>query len=227
MIDKLEFKKLFHNLRNESYALVKCPAHFPFMNAGADLDFFCRDINRVSNIIIDSLEQSLTENDKIAVKKKNNKIHLDLIRQSEIILRFDLMGSYENYKNIKLKSSFFEVVLDKSQNLSQNGVEVKVPSLLDECIIRYIEYLEFFAKVPDKLKHVDYILQNLKSVEEKNIFFDRLHYFVEIPNAKYEPKTWYNKLGEKKDYIFDLLNKSRHLINNKGVKGFIIKVFNR
>jgi len=64
-----------------------------------------------------------------------------------------------------------------------------IPSSIDDNILRYIEYQEWYGQRPDKIKHINYILEAC-TPKEKNKFLEKLHHYTELPpvEARYPVK---------------------------------------
>ena len=224
----LQFRLLFDTIENHDYVAIKLSPSFPKYTPGEDIDIFCRDIESFSRKVIAFLSQYVVDDFSIKVHKLHNKFHIDLIDKSSIHFRFDLIGEQPQYKNIRIKKSFFDVVIEGAHKKNISGFEVKVPSDVDECILRYIEYIEWFEQRPDKIKHINYIntLINV-NVLDANKIFERLYYFTSIPEKEYRPKTFFEKISEHYEFVIDVVKNSLSLIKKDGFLIFLSKVVKR
>ena len=103
------------------------------------------------------------------------------------------------------------------------GCKVRVPSQLDENIIRYIEYHEYYAQRPDKIKHIDYIQQSIKDSNiNTNDFFDKLYYYTEIP-----PTIQENINLSKSSYFIYLYKKFYVVMKQRGFKNTMILIYKK
>ena len=140
----------------------------------------------------------------------------------------DLIGNMPDYKNIKIKPSFFDVVIENAVYKEFDGFNIKVPQIGDECILRYMEYIEYFDKRPDKIKHTDYINRLVeKGLINNNIFFDRLYYYTQIPEQVYRSKSLKEKILERLKLTRTLFTKAQHLLKVKGFSALVKKVLQR
>jgi hypothetical protein len=111
--------------------------------------------------------------------------------------------------------------------LINEDLKVYIPCLIDELIIRYIEYIEWYAQRPDKIKHIDYILNYIEDLSIKNKFLNKLHYYTKIERIyKNQPKiipisisTETNKVGKSK------IKKYIEKINSYGLLGIFLVPF--
>ncbi|MCG6405529.1 hypothetical protein K6U20_12960 [Vibrio fluvialis] len=193
---EIDLLNIFKLLNEQRYCLIKIPPEFPGFNIGSDLDIFCYDIREVSRVILGELNKLINDMEyHIGIEEKNEQVHIDFKCDDKIILRFDLYSSLPNYNNIKIKDSYFVHVLENIKLVDINNVQVKTPSSIDDSIIRYIEYQEFYAQRPDKIKHIEYIEKKLAKNEVKlDEVFEKLHYFTSLPNVYEERKVSSNNM---------------------------------
>ena len=160
------------------------PDEFPEYAIGSDIDIFCYDINNIANIILQNTNQYISDKITIEIKELNKQIYVDIKEYDKIHFRFDLYGELPNYKNVKIKPCLFSSIIEHatSKSILNNELTVKVPCLIDEIIIRYIEYHEWYAQRPDKIKHINYIEKMIDlEMVDTTLFFDKLHYYTELP----------------------------------------------
>jgi hypothetical protein len=77
---------------------------------------------------------------------------------------------------------------DRKSIPSSNG-NVFVPNDEDELMLRYFEYLEWFDRRPDKIKHIDYICAQ-KDTALMQRFFENTHRYIQ-----FKPKTSHTEKG--------------------------------
>lgn len=211
---KVNLNLLFKKLESRSnFCIVKLPKEFPDYSIGSDLDFFCYDIEETARTILAFLQKFINEDLTIKIINYSNQLHIDFKDKNKLIIRFDLYGKMPVYKNILIKESLFSSIIDNSIITERAGCKVRVPSQLDENIIRYIEYHEYYAQRPDKIKHIDYIQQSIKNSNiNSNDFFEKLHYYTKLPLIL-------KKITHKSNsnYSFHLVNKFLNLIKERGV----------
>lgn len=225
---KLNFEDLFESLIDEKYAVIKLDSVFPNYLRGQDIDLFCRDIEEVSRLVISFLRPFVNEKVSISINKGIDHVHIDLKEAKQVHFRFDLLGSLPPYKNVIVKPSLFDVVIESSVEKRIGGILVKVPNDVDEGLLRYIEYLEYIASRPDKIKHAKWILDKYATNPSLNEqFFLRAHHFLSIPLAVYSKKSFLTRVGEYIAYYCELLSQSVYVIKNDGLRDFFAKAWNR
>lgn len=226
---KLKFEDLFNRCREQPYSVIKLSPSFPNYSLGDDIDIYCRDINSFATLTLGFLDAYVDSRRSVRVKEKPNKIQIDLIEKGgDIHFRFDLFAAQPPYDNVSIKPSFFDVVIETSQLESRSGVELKVPHMMDECILRYIEYTEYFGVRPDKIKHVDFINKRIDEGQlDRERLFKRLHYFVALPETYYRGKTFLEKLAESYSLMATLLGKAYHLFKAEGIGAVLKRIAHR
>ena len=170
------------------YAIIKLPPEFPDYQRGSDIDIFCMDISDVSRNILAELNGYVNEKCTVEVTTLYDgvQLHIDLLCEGKLEFRFDLYGQLPVYQHILVKPAFFESLIERRQPLTSvdGDVPVFVPSNADECLVRYMDYLELYATRPDKVKHLDYIEAQVASLDGgRQTFFVRLEHYIEIPRV--------------------------------------------
>lgn len=208
----IDFKTVFDSLIDEYYCIVKFKP-FDDIKAGDDVDIFTFDIDGTAKKIIDSFAsiKNFYDSYKVRVSKEvANKCYVDVLKKSKIYFRFDLYGSLPNYTRAKVKPGLFECCIETAKVIDASVAEgifkVKVAGNDEERILRYLEYIEWYERRPDKIKHLDYVLNSLSSEEDKKMFLDRLHYYTGFPEVKYEIRK--GKTGVIENFKF-LIQKCR------------------
>ena len=221
---KVSLNLLFKELESRpNFCIVKLPKEFPDYIIGSDLDFFCYDIEETARTILAFLQKFISEDLTIKIIHYSNQIHIDFKNQDKIIIRFDLYGRLPAYKNVLIKESLFSSIIENSIMTERGDCKVRVPSQLDENIIRYIEYHEYYAQRPDKIKHINYIQQSIKSTKiNSHDFFDKLYYYTEIP-----PTIKENINLSKSNYFIFLFKKSYRVLKQIGFKNTMILIYKR
>jgi len=176
---KVDLISLFEGLVDKNYCVIKLPKEFPEYKLGSDLDIFCYDIDDIAKVIISNLAKDFN----VKITKRAAQMYIDILDESnEIHFRFDLYGALPSYKNILINEAFFCSLIENSQIFEQDGCQVKVPCLIDETILRYIEYQEWYGRRPDKIKHISYIEDKIVDGQVNlTQFLDKLHFYTEIP----------------------------------------------
>ena len=221
----LDLSKIFTKLESTNYCIIKLPEVFPSYEIGSDLDIFCYDIQDVSKIILSNVQEFITKDLKIEITDNKTQIYIDIIHKKKIYFRFDLYGALPYYKNINIKEAFFSSVIENSSLVSKAGSKVKVPCLVDEGILRYIEYQEWYAKRPDKIKHVKYLEDKIEQNQiDINKMFDKLHYYVSIPNVEENRQVSSIDSIRYMQYVYVNLKKVIKYIQTNGFGQTFIKI---
>lgn len=221
------FDKLFLDLLKYEYVLIKAPVEFPILPIGSDLDLFTINLNILERIILSHLNALCNDNSLFKIRIINlNSSHtqIDVICEDILIVKFDLFTLNPDYKNIILKNSYFVALLNASVVINLNMIQVKVPSEIDELILRYIEYIEYYATRPDKIKHANYVYKKLSDndAEFNRLFFNRLHSYTEIPHFV-EQSTKTEKFSRLKFNI----NRLKEATKRHGFHGIIKIILHR
>jgi hypothetical protein len=69
----------------------------------------------------------------------------------------------------------------KKSVFNDEPYRIKYASKIDDLILRYIEYIEWYEIRPDKIKHLEFIAEHLTSDEEQKKMLDKLHYYTAFP----------------------------------------------
>jgi len=179
---KIDLKDFFMAINNDFYCLVKKSDIFPKYLIGSDFDIFCYDIKKCLSELLSAANNYLYNGYELkATKLGESQIQLDLLKEKELVVKFDLYENLPKYHNIQVKEYFFASILENRQKISINDFSIYVPNKIDEIIIRYLEYHEYFALRPDKIKHIEFIEKELSDANEVDIFFKKLHYFIKLP----------------------------------------------
>ena len=181
MLNLIDF---FHALEKENYCIIKLDPIFPMYRKGSDIDIFCFNIKKTLDRILYIGNSYLNEGYNINIESRSNShTHVDFMTGDAIDLRFDLYQQLPHYKNINIKQALFDVIIENRRDVSLSDsnrkITIYVPDYTDELLLRYIEYQEWYAQIPDKIKHLDYILN---SSNDKNLLLNRLHHYTKLPN---------------------------------------------
>ena len=168
----------------EDYILIKIWEDFPKYISGTDIDLVVLDrqyaIRAISQYYADQLNQTW----EMQVTDRKNYCHIDLFINGEFDLRIDLIDGFDFFRNIAVKPAFFTKLFMLRQKKVFDGYSIFVPSEVDELTLRYFEYLEWFDRRPDKIKHLEYICDVNDEILKKH-FFENTHQFIQ-----FKRKTW-------------------------------------
>ncbi len=225
---KINLKPLFKKLEEKVYCIIKLPDEFPEYKIGSDLDVFCYDTEDISKIIMGYLQNFIDNSLTIKLSNMGSQIYIDVMDKNTIHFRFDLYGALPKYENILIKDAFFSSVIENSISVLKDEVNVKVPSTIDENILRYIEYQEWYAQRPDKIKHMNYIEEKIKNSEINiNNLLDKLHYYTELPEIEDNRQVSSNSFVRYVGYILEMFKKVLIAIQNKGLKETMSLIFRK
>ncbi|MDB4655127.1 hypothetical protein OAE41_00240 [bacterium] len=189
----LDLKNIINSISSLDYVIVKLSPAFPNYSPGSDIDIFSTDPDRVLSQISAQLNSYVCSNQFVRFTQGVWYYHLDFIVNQRIDFRFDICFAMPIYKRCNAKEFYFSKVIFSGVKVMHNDVILKVPSNVDECVLRYLEYNEYFALLPNKIKHAEFInnkfLNSATSFEE--YFYDYLNYVISFP--PHIPKT--KKLG--------------------------------
>jgi len=182
---KIDLVDFFEAVKEEMYCIVK-RGDVEKYNKGSDFDIFCYNIQSFAKKIIVTSNTYIQSGYKLQINDREvNHCHVDLLENNKIIIRFDLYGALPNYKKINIKNGFFSSIIENrvEETLFLNNKNTKIfyPTLVDEIIIKYLEYIENYQLRPDKVKHLDYIVQKLEDNIDNKKFLDKLHFYTAIP----------------------------------------------
>jgi hypothetical protein len=179
---KIDLLEIFKDLEHEVYCIIKS---FDIVNyrKGGDIDIFCYDIKIFTQKILKVTNKYLKNGFVIKINNERSKHwHIDIIKDKKIEIRFDLYESMPNYQNIDVKESLFSSIIESRISENIRGIKIYKQSLLDETLLRYIEYIEYYKLRPDKVKHLDYILEKLEESNDRN-FLDKLYFYTKLPQT--------------------------------------------
>lgn len=187
--DKLDLNIFFSELDSQKYVIIKL-TDFPDYYSGNDIDIFCCDIDEIARKIIYLGKQYLDKGFEIVVKNVNpSHKFIDFIFADKIEFRFDLYGELPVYEKVCIQKNYFTNIIENrvpvATDFKSGQYNIYVPSQIDELILRYIEYIEWYEIRPDKIKHLDYIIDVINNDSEKMIFLDKLHQFTGSPTPSY------------------------------------------
>ena len=197
--NKLNLDEFFFNVRSLEYVIIKKSEEFPNYYKRSDVDIFCSEGDEFARIILEIGNKYITEGFEIKVENsgEKNKIFIDFCFEDEINFRFDICTALPNYSKIRIKPFFFYSVIDRRKTLNRkyNNIEysIFVTSIIDELILRYFEYLEWYELRPDKVKHLHYIEDSLNTNIIRERFFNRLSTYTELPENKKDEKFHLSK----------------------------------
>ena len=219
--NKIDLIEFINEINDCEYTIVKIGEEFPNYYPRNDIDIFCTDINKVAKKILKVGNKYLDQDFKIEISEKDfYHKQIDFLLEGQIDFRFDLFGAFPEYHNVTIKKSYFYSLIDKRKEKiithKEIGHKIFVPDTIDEIIVRYLDYLEYFSKRKDKIKHLDYVRKKINESDVLESFLDRFYEHISMPLQKEK----YYSYTKKKLAIIDILKK----VKNKGLSGSIKKV---
>lgn len=192
--NRLDLDRFFFAVRKQIYVIVKLWGDFPNYFEGSDIDVFCYNKDEFAKLILSVGNWYQDQGFEIKVSN-NGKSHtyVDFYFDGELEFRFDLYQSLPEYQKIKLKEHYIFSVIENAVHVYRefDGIQypIYVPSEVDDLILRYVEYIEWYELRPDKIKHLDYIINRVSSDSRRIRFIDKLHLYTELPEPNYEVET--------------------------------------
>lgn len=171
--------QLFDDIRQLKYCVIKCPADLPVYKEGTDIDILCFDSAQLILEITDWFNKSQNDQFNLRIKTiKQIQRQLDIVDGGVVHLKFDIYSALPEYKKVILKPAIFESIIENS---TFKDDLIKIPSDLDEAILRYVEFVEYYNTRPDKIKHLDYIIENVDPTKRKEML-EKLHHYTALPS---------------------------------------------
>jgi len=186
--EELQLSRIFRSMNDLAYCVIKCDERLPGYGRGSDIDIFCLDLPAVSRRLLVLLGEQLGPGHLLDVQDDGHYSKIDLVEQEsgELVFRFDLYGGLPPYRHVALRPALFESVLEGrvEKRIGQGDEEctISVPSQLDDLLLRYVEYHEWYAERPDKIKHLAMVLDS--PLVERRQLLDKLHHYVSLPTPQ-------------------------------------------
>lgn len=167
-----------------TYALLRGAEELENVRFGQDLDILVADVEAALESFRAYYELSLAEDYDLAAEWFGDRVHLDLMVRGEIALRLDLIEGFSSFSRLSIRPSFKIDLMVRRTVVQVCGQPVFAPALRDELTMRYFEFMEYFDTRPDKVKHLDYIVDKLEEVSGER-FFDAVHRYVGFPAVRW------------------------------------------
>jgi len=187
---RLDLDRFFYDLRDMPYVVVRGgPESFPAYVKGADIDIFCYDKKDVGRRILATGNESVTGGMEIRVTDDRDTVHthVDFVENGELDFRFDLYGRFPQYTKTCIKEHLLLSVIENARTVERKWKDRPYlfyqPSDIDDLLLRYIEYVEYYEQRPDKVKHLDFILKSLEDDRSRIGFLDKLHRYTDLPKC--------------------------------------------
>jgi hypothetical protein len=193
---KINLDEFFYGLTDEIYCIIKIRNNFPDYSPGDDIDIFCYDSITFSQKILETGNTYVLRGFEIKVTSTPDyrQTYIDFFYNEKLELRFDLYQSLPAYTNIRIRPALFSSIIEhaipRKRYFQNQQFDIYVPNAIDDMLIRYIEYHEWYKQRPDKIKHLDYILNTIHDTSRISLM-DKIHYYTELPpieHAKNKPQ---------------------------------------
>ena len=184
----LDLDQFFFMVQDQAYVIVKL-VDFPNYYSGGDIDIFCYDIDLFAKQLLGVGNRYIDQGFEIEVLRRDEgQTYIDFYLDGELEFRFDLYQKLPRYKNINVKEqliySLIENGVPKPRSSEGNKYFLFVPSITDDLILRYIEYIEWYRRRPDKIKHLEYIKKMVTDNPSRIGFLDKLHIYTDLPKLE-------------------------------------------
>jgi len=181
----IDLREFFKNI--DDYVILKLSDSFPNYFDYSDVDILCRNRDDFSTHILKVGKAYEKQGFKIEVHMEDKNLQVDFYppKAQRLNLKFDLLDTLSIYENIVVGRHYSDVVLDSRQKISRDGVDILVPSLEHDLAIRFLEYVEYKDKQPDKIKHWKYV-QKFNNLDFINVLkrYTNLNISIEQVNEK-------------------------------------------
>ena len=188
---RLDLAAFFSRVVDLPYVVVRgTPDDLLRYHPGSDIDIFCYDKQEFGRQVLAFANDYLDIGYEVHLEdsEAGDQTHIDLYRGGKLELRFDLYGEFPRYRRSHVNPALFFSVIEQAEMLElEHGreiVTIQVPSRVDDLLLRYLEYIEYYEQRPDKLKHLDYILEAVEKLPAMRIgFLEKLHRYTSLPEC--------------------------------------------
>jgi len=191
--NKLDLDQFFFTVQDQIYAVIKLSNEFPSYYKGSDIDIFCYNDSEFAKRILEVGNRYVEQGFEIKVSQKLSKACLDFYYDGELDFRFELYQSLPRYKKIHLKEHYIYSVIENASTIMREfegkPYPFYVPAPIDDLLLRYVEYIEWYETRPDKVKHLEYILATIDDAPQRIGFIDKLHLYTKLPEPELEEKS--------------------------------------
>lgn len=175
-----DLMQVFHQTKQHEYVVMKSlPDSQPAM--GSDIDLLCADKAALGKQLLRNCRPLIAEGYALRLRDlpETDQTHLDIMHGGKIVLRLDLHEGLGAYQRVPIKETFAQRLLGRrgwSEIACPAGtLQLPVPDAIDNLVLRYLEYHEWFDARPDKIKHADTIAAEFANDPAKaKTFYDRL-----------------------------------------------------
>lgn len=169
----------------DNYVILRASDVFPDIPEGGDVDILVDDRDFAEEKLVQQFLQIKLKNTTCSVVRHAHHTHLDIISDGSFVCRLDLIDSFSFLKKIHVKQSFAPRILANKTNQLHAGYTVYFPSKLDDLLIRYIEYLEYYHEIPTKEKHLFYLMSQCNETLWLELI-EHAHRYTKFIHANYQ-----------------------------------------
>ncbi len=172
---------IFINISNKEYVVLRF-LNINNIKPGNDIDILCKNAESIAESILSILKKNIIHTYHISTTKKKN-VHIDIMKDKSIYLRFDLIESFKHYKKISVTDGYVNEVIKRriksNHNINNLKFVIFCPQEEDELALRYLEYIENYDKRVEKSKHYKYIYKRILVNPENSSFLKILGHVLE------------------------------------------------
>jgi len=183
---KIDLIELLQKIRD--YVLIKKDDAFPNYFTGSDVDLLVMDKDTALQKVVNFYESKFSSKGELKITDKKYHCHIDYLNDGKLNIRIDLIHSFDFFTKFSVKNGFLIKIFKDRQIIALENGSVYIPSPEDDLTIRYFEYLEYFDRHPNKIKHLDYICDVNDKLLKKR-FFENTHQFISFKRAEWSPRT--------------------------------------
>ncbi len=169
----------------EDYVLIKKSREFPDYYSGSDVDLLVMDKDTTLQKVADFYESNLSLNGELRITNREYYCHIDFLINEKLDIRIDLIHNFNFFTKFSVKNAFFVKVFKDRRIIDVKNGSVYIPAPEDDLTIRYFEYLEYFDRYPNKIRHLDYICDVNDELLKKR-FFENTHAFICFKRAEWK-----------------------------------------
>ncbi len=205
-ISNTDLKKIilfFNTIEKDIYCLIKKPSSFPIFQVGSDLDIVVDNIE----LFEEKIKKYFQNLDTLKLSKSSKgfgKVHFDILKNDNLLIRFDTYFDKPETGDIYLKKNFYDHIFNNIYDFKfffdDESYKIKVPKLKFEILIRIIE----FNLYPSKVHHKLFLKENLNEVKAHSDFINQ---YIDVEITKLlKSKFFINKI---KNFMYKIKKRLR------------------
>lgn len=146
-------------LRNEEYVIFKRSKILPEYESYSDIDLIVRNLVPVSEALT-AFSETRQDVFRTVTERTAGHFHLDIYNPpsaTRLDFRFDVLSTEDVFPLYDIDEDYWSQLFGRREVVNIAGHSIYVPANIDECALRFLEYVTYAAKRPDKKKHLRYI----------------------------------------------------------------------